>query len=63
MLTKAQKKWIKDTSALLDVVDAMDPNDPALAPFKTRNWIRKGWILGRTWGPGQDSPTRRAGGE
>ncbi len=21
----------------------MDPNDPSLAPFKTKNWLDKGW--------------------
>ncbi len=62
-MTPAQKKWIAETSKILDRVDAMDPNDPKLAPFKTLNWIRKGWPLGRTWGPGQDSPSRKAGGD
>lgn len=58
MTTKAQKKWIAETSKILDRVDKMDPNDPALAPFKTKNWINKGWPLGRTWARGVDPPKK-----
>ncbi len=35
-------EWIAEASRILDEVDAMDPNDPALAPWQTENWRRKG---------------------
>ncbi len=42
MLTKAQKKWIRETSAILDEMERNPPSKESLAPFRTRNWIRKG---------------------
>ncbi len=37
------RAWIAETNRILDEVEAMDPNDPSLAPFKTKNWLDKGW--------------------
>ncbi len=52
MMTRAQRqKWIKETSAILDAMERNPPSKESLAPFRTRNWIRKGWILGRPMGP------------
>ena len=42
-MTRKQRDWIAEASRILDEVDAMDPNDPSLAPFKTKNWLDKGW--------------------
>ena len=36
------RAWIAETNRLLDEVEKMDPNDPALAPWQTENWRRKG---------------------
>ncbi len=37
-----EPKWITRARKALDEVEKMDPNDPSLAPFRTKNWIRKG---------------------
>ena len=46
-----EPKWITRARKALDEVEKMDPNDPSLAPFKTRSWARKGWPLGKAMGP------------
>jgi hypothetical protein len=38
-----EPKWITRARKALDEVEKMDPNDPSLAPFKTKNWLDKGW--------------------
>ncbi len=45
------RAWIAETNRILDEVEAMDPNDPSLAPFKTKNWIDKGWPALRLHNP------------
>ena len=40
---KTDAEWIAECSRILDEVEKMDPNDPSLAPFKTKNWLDKGW--------------------
>lgn len=39
---KTDAEIVAENNRILDEVDAMDPNDPSLAPFKTKNWIDKG---------------------
>ena len=44
-------RWIREASAILDEMETWDPDDPRLAPFKTKNWRRKGFPLGCAMGP------------
>ncbi len=32
---------VAESNKILDEVDAMDPGDPSLAPFRTKNWLAK----------------------
>ncbi len=41
-LTKKQRAWVARSSRILDDMEKWDPDDPRLAPFKTKNWIDKG---------------------
>ncbi len=50
-LTKKQCEWIAESNRILDDMETWDPDDPRLAPFKTRNWRRKGFPLGAHMGP------------
>ena len=42
-MTRRQAAWVRRTSKILDDLETWDPDDPRLAPFKTKNWIDKGW--------------------
>ncbi len=42
MLTKAQARWVREASAILDEMERNPPSKESLAPFRTKNWIRKG---------------------
>ncbi len=35
-------QWVREASAILDAMERNPPSEKSLAPFKTRNWIRKG---------------------
>ena len=50
-LTKAEKKFVEESSKILDDLETWDPDDPRLAPFQTLNWRRKGFPLGAAMGP------------
>ena len=50
-MTRKQREWIARTSRILDDMETWDPDDPRLAPFKTKNWIAKGFPLGCAMGP------------
>ncbi len=40
---KTDAELVAEGRKILDEVDKMDPNDPSLAPFRTKNWLDKGW--------------------
>ena len=42
-MTRRQAAWVRRTSKILDDLETWDPDDPRLAPFKTKNGIDKGW--------------------
>lgn len=35
-------RWVREASRALDEMERNPPSEESLAPFKTRNWIRKG---------------------
>ncbi len=35
-------RWIREASAILDEMERNPPSKESLAPFRTKNWIRKG---------------------
>lgn len=39
---RTNAEWVAESNRILDEVGAVDPNDPALAPWQTKNWIDKG---------------------
>ncbi len=42
MARKTDAEIVAENNRILDEVDKMDPNDPSLAPFRTKNWLAKG---------------------
>ncbi len=42
MLTKAQARWVREASAILDEMEKHPPSEEELAPFRTKTWIAKG---------------------
>ena len=59
---KTDAQLVAEGKRILDEVDAMDPDDPSLAPWQTENWRRKGWPLGKAMGP-LFKPKKRKGGK
>ncbi len=39
---KTDAEIVAENNRLLDEVDKIDPKDPSLAPFRTKNWLDKG---------------------
>ncbi len=40
---KTDAEFVAAARKALDELEKMDPNDPALAPWQTKNWRDKGW--------------------
>ena len=40
---KTDAEILAENNRILNAVEKWDPGDPRIAPFRTKNWLDKGW--------------------